>query len=166
MKIKKEIDKEIIILIIESILITVIIIWIATLIGKWMLNNRRNVYVSNEVVVDIDSKIKGKLPVLSDLDGLNLEGNKIILTNNSNLEKNYQILLCGDNNNASDIRLSLNKEYIKSLNKFSYNNSCYEIINSILKPYTNNEFYVSIWQKKSNNIDNIKVNYTLKVNIK
>ncbi len=166
MKIKKEIDKEIIILIIESILITVIIIWIATLIGKWMLNNRRNVYVSNEVVVDIDSKIKGKLPVLSDLDGLNLEGNKIILTNNSNLEKNYQILLCGDNNNASDIRLSFNKEYIKSLNKFSYNNSCYEIINSILKPYTNNEFYVSIWQKKSNNIDNIKVNYTLKVNIK
>ena len=147
MKIKKEIDKEIIILIIESILITVIIIWIATLIGKWMLNNRRNVYVSNEVVVDIDSKIKGKLPVLSDLDGLNLEGNKIILTNNSNLEKNYQILLCGDNNNASDIRLSFNKEYIKSLNKFSYNNSCYEIINSILKPYTNNEFYVSIWQK-------------------
>ena len=166
MKIKKEIDKEIIILIIESILITVIIIWIATLIGKWMLNNRRNVYVSNEVVVDIDSKIKGKLPVLSDLDGLTLEGNKIILTNNSNLEKNYQILLCGDNNNASDIRLSFNKEYIKSLNKFSYNNSCYEIINSILKPYTNNEFYVSIWQKKSNNIDNIKVNYTLKVNIK
>ena len=166
MKIKKEIDKEIIILIIESILITVIIIWIATLIGKWMLNNRRNVYVSNEVVVDIDSKIKGKLPVLSDLDGLNLEGNKIILTNNSNLEKNYQILLCGDNNNASDIRLSFNKEYIKSLNKFSYNNSCYEIINSILKPYTNNEFYVSIWQKKSNNKDNIKVNYTLKVNIK
>ena len=166
MKIKKEIDKEIIILIIESILITVIIIWIATLIGKWMLNNRRNVYVSNEVVVDIDSKIKGKLPVLSDLDGLNLEGNKIILTNNSNLEQNYQILLCGDNNNASDIRLSFNKEYIKSLNKFSYNNSCYEIINSILKPYTNNEFYVSIWQKKSNNIDNIKVNYTLKVNIK
>lgn len=166
MKIKKEIDKEIIILIIESILITVIIIWIATLIGKWMLNNRRNVYISNEVVVDIDSKIKGKLPVLSDLDGLNLEGNKIILTNNSNLEKNYQILLCGDNNNASDIRLSFNKEYIKSLNKFSYNNSCYEIINSILKPYTNNEFYVSIWQKKSNNIDNIKVNYTLKVNIK
>ena len=166
MKIKKEIDKEIIILIIESILITVIIIWIATLIGKWMLNNRRNVYVSNEVVVDIDSKIKGKLPVLSDLDGLNLEGNKIILTNNSNLEKNYQILLCGDNNNASDIRLSFNKEYIKSLNKFSYNNSCYEIINSILKPYTNNEFYVSIWQKKSSNIDNIKVNYTLKVNIK
>ena len=166
MKIKKEIDKEIIILIIESILITVIIIWIATLIGKWMLNNRRNVYVSNEVVVDIDSKIKGKLPVLSDLDGLNLEGNKIILTNNSNLEKNYQILLCGDNNNTSDIRLSFNKEYIKSLNKFSYNNSCYEIINSILKPYTNNEFYVSIWQKKSNNIDNIKVNYTLKVNIK
>ncbi len=166
MKIKKEIDKEIIILIIESILITVIIIWIATLIGKWMLNNRRNVYVSNEVVVDIDSKIKGKLPVLSDLEGLNLEGNKIILTNNSNLEKNYQILLCGDNNNASDIRLSFNKEYIKSLNKFSYNNSCYEIINSILKPYTNNEFYVSIWQKKSNNIDNIKVNYTLKVNIK
>lgn len=166
MKIKKEIDKEIIILIIESILITVIIIWIATLIGKWMLNNRRNVYVSNEVVVDIDSKIKGKLPVLSDFDGLNLEGNKIILTNNSNLEKNYQILLCGDNNNASDIRLSFNKEYIKSLNKFSYNNSCYEIINSILKPYTNNEFYVSIWQKKSNNIDNIKVNYTLKVNIK
>lgn len=166
MKIKKEIDKEIIILIIESILITVIIIWIATLIGKWMLNNRRNVYVSNEVVIDIDSKIKGKLPVLSDLDGLNLEGNKIILTNNSNLEKNYQILLCGDNNNASDIRLSFNKEYIKSLNKFSYNNSCYEIINSILKPYTNNEFYVSIWQKKSNNIDNIKVNYTLKVNIK
>ena len=82
------------------------------------------------------------------------------------LEKNYQILLCGDNNNASDIRLSFNKEYIKSLNKFSYNNSCYEIINSILKPYTNNEFYVSIWQKKSNNIDNIKVNYTLKVNIK
>ena len=63
MKIKKEIDKEIIILIIESILITVIIIWIATLIGKWMLNNRRNVYVSNEVVVDIDSKIKGKLPI-------------------------------------------------------------------------------------------------------
>ena len=166
MKIKKEIDKEIIILIIESILIIVIIILIATLIGKWMLNNRRNVYVSNEVVVDIDSKIKGKLPVLSDLDGLNLEGNKIILTNNSNLEKNYQILLCGDNNNASDIRLSFNKEYIKSLNKFSYNNSCYEIINSILKPYTNNEFYVSIWQKKSNNIDNIKVNYTLKVNIK
>ena len=166
MKIKKEIDKEIIILIIESILITVIIIWIATLIGKWMLNNRRNVYISNEVVVDIDSKIKGKLPVLSDLDGLNLEGNKIILTNNSNLEKNYQILLCGDNNNTSDIRLSFNKEYIKSLNKFSYNNSCYEIINSILKPYTNNEFYVSIWQKKSNNIDNIKVNYTLKVNIK
>ena len=166
MKIKKEIDKEIIILIIESILITVIIIWIATLIGKWMLNNRRNVYVSNEVVVDIDSKIKGKLPVLSDLEGLNLEGNKIILTNNSNLEKNYQILLCGDNNNASDIRLSFNKEYIKSLNKFSYNNSCYEIINSILKPYTNNEFYVSIWQKKSSNIDNIKVNYTLKVNIK
>ena len=166
MKLKEKIDKEIVMLVMESLVITIIIVWLAILIGKWVLNNQRDVYVDNEVVVDIDSKIKKELSKVSDIEGLDLKSNKIILTNNSNLEKEYQILLCGDNNNADSIRLSFNKSYIRSLNTFSYNNSCYEIVNEILEPYSNNELSIGIWQKKSSSVSSIKVNYNIKVKIK
>ena len=75
MKLKEKIDKEIVMLVMESLVITIIIVWLAILIGKWVLNNQRDVYVDNEVVVDIDSKIKKELSKVSDIEGLDLKSN-------------------------------------------------------------------------------------------
>lgn len=165
MKYKDFLNNRIIFLIIQCLFIVFIIIYLSILLGKWLLSNNRDTYVLKDVVIDIDSNIDKKLEKVSDIEGINLDSNTIMLTNNSNIKKSYQVLLCGNDSNKENIRISINKTLVKSLNKFNYNNSCFEILNSSLEPYSSNELKFSIWNKKSSNIENIYVKYTLKVNI-
>ena len=165
MKYKDFLNRQMFFLIIQSLFIIFIIIYLSILLGRWLLSNNKDTYVIKDVVVDIDSLIDKKLEKVTDIEGINLESNDIMLTNNSNVNKDYQVLLCGNDNYKEDIRISLNKSLVKSLNKFNYNNSCFEILNSSLEPYSSNELKFSIWNKKSSNIKDIYVKYTLKVNI-
>ena len=90
MEIKKVIKRELSLTIIETIIVLIIIIFIALELGKYFLRNNltKTINVDN-LIVELNPIIDTKLSSLTDYEGLNLKGSNITITNilNNNINK-------------------------------------------------------------------------------
>ena len=88
MEIKNVIKRELSLTIIETIIVLIIIIFIALELGKYFLRNNltKTVKVDN-LIVELNPIIDTKLSSLTDYEGLNLKGNNITITNNNDITK-------------------------------------------------------------------------------
>lgn len=162
MEIKNVIKRELSLTIIETIIVLIIIIFIALELGKYFLRNNltKTVKVDN-LIVELNPIIDTKLSSLTDYEGLNLKGNNITITNNNDTTK-YQLLICGNKDNNNTIRVGLNNYLIRSLNNFPYDNNCYTLDTSKIKDHSTTIYQIKLWLNKSSNTTK-KVKYTFQV---
>ena len=154
MEIKNVIKRELSLTIIETIIVLIIIIFIALELGKYFLRNN----LTKTVKVD---NLDTKLSSLTDYEGLNLKGNNITITNNNDITK-YQLLICGNKDNDNTIRVGLNNYLIRNLNNFPYDNDCYTLDTSEIKDHSTTIYQIKLWLNKSSNATK-KVKYTFQV---
>lgn len=143
------------------IIIIVALTFIITL--KILQNNVYNVYKEDNFMIELEPKINKTLDKLSDIDGLNSKFNKVNITNNNVDTRKYKILITPLNNDASDIRLSVDNYLIRNLSSFDKQNDSYIIYESSLEPQKSILHQIRVWQSKKSQKDNINVNFKIYV---
>lgn len=163
----KAINKSLVITIISAIFFTIIFIAIVALIVRKVVieGSIYNTYQDQKFMIDFNPKISKTLDKLSDIEGLNSSYSYINITNNNKNKRKYQILLTPINSDEKDIRVSLSNTLIKDLSSFDKNNNNYILGEFSLESGYSNIHQIRIWQKKDSNIDKIKINFKVKVNI-
>ena len=162
----KILNKSIIYYTISLIISIILFIALVVFITFRVINdNVRNVYIDNNMMIDIQPRINKTLDKLSDIDSFKINGNLINITNNSNKTKTYQIILSPINNNESDIKISIDDYIIRYLNKKKKKDNNYIIYELSLEPTYTSVHIIKVFQSNNSNIDNIKANFKLSVKI-
>ncbi|MBR1416619.1 MAG: hypothetical protein IJ572_02240 [Bacilli bacterium] len=148
-----------------------LIIFIGVLIGltvfitiKIIEDNIHKTYQDNGFIIDINPKINKKLDKQLDIDGIYSPFNIINLTNNGKKRK-YQIVLTPINNSDANIRVSVNNVLIRYLNNFDKVDDGYLLYENYLNEHYSISHQIRVWQSINSVVDNITVNFNLKVNI-
>ena len=95
MEAKKQIDKQIVITIISTIIFVLFLITTVVIVVNSLFGYMRNTINVGDFVVDYrnGSRIQEKLQILSNANGLQLNGHEITITNNSNEEAEYYLYI-------------------------------------------------------------------------
>ena len=88
------------------------------------------------------------------------KGNIIGITNNRK-DTSYKILLCGKKND--NLRLNINNTSIKNLSSYTYNNSCYTLVEAPSYKETTDMYEVKLFIPASSLISDYYASYELKV---
>ncbi len=145
----------------KSLIITLIFIIVAFNIASYLYKkNMSNVYTTSNLVIDIAPEIKRDLSKLTDVDSFKEKGNIIGITNNSK-DTSYKILLCGKKND--NLRLNINNTSIKNLSSYTYNNSCYTLVEAPSYKETTDMYEVKLFIPASSLISDYYASYELKV---
>lgn len=145
----------------KALIITVIIIIVAFNIASYLYKkNMSNVYTTSNLVVDIAPEIKRDLAKLTDVDSFKEKGNIIGITNNSK-DTSYKIFLCGKKND--NLRVNINNTSIKNLSSYSYDNSCYTLVEATSYKETTDMYEVKLFIPASSPITDYYASYELKV---
>lgn len=161
---KKVINREIIITIINSLLVSIFVGFLALILGRTIIRyNLRSNYDLGSLVIDVAPRINKKLDKITDLEGILENGNQVLITNNGLEEEKYKLLLCGKKTNNEDIRIGINKSIIRSLVNLSYEDGCYLIDEKVIIGESSKGYFVNMWYKKSSKNNPSRVNYQLKV---
>ncbi len=152
--------------VISGIIFIIFCIIIAVFISiKIYENNIHKTYVINNFTVDLNPNISSKLEKLSDLDGLKSKQYDINITNNNDVAKKYQILLSPLCNEEGLIRLSLDNRIIKTLKDFEKNSDGYILLENNLDSSYSILHNIKLWLDKNSNIDKLKVDFNIKINV-
>jgi hypothetical protein len=156
---KKEMIKYLLSIIVIIIIIFILFFCIRNKI-KGLSNNEQ--YKINDLIVDIEPNINKNLSILTDLEGLKSNGNKIKINNNGESSYKINILLCG-NKSDYNIKIGINKSIIRKLNSLVYDNDCYIIYTDEISSKYYKDYDVKLWLNKNDYSESIKVKYNLKV---
>ena len=121
-------------------------------------------YQIGSFIIDSEKKIKTTLKKLSDNEGLKTKNYKVNVTNNGD-KKEYKILLSPIIENDSDIRLAINNNVVRNLSSFDKEDNSYVIYTSPLSTSYTSINNIKIWQKQDSTLNNLKVNFEIKVKI-
>lgn len=155
MKYKQIINSYIFKYLVEAIILVILIILVAIKLAN-------NLYYSTKSGLIIEGEINREeiINSLTDIESLNIEGNTYSITNNSNKDISYKLLLCIEE--SDDIRINISNNSIKYLNNYSYNSGCYIIDNNTINNKSTTIYNIKLFlPKKYNNTKVIK--YSLKL---
>ena len=162
----KGLNKSIATYIVSAIFFTIIAVSLTVVLTMNLINNNiRKTYEDSGIIVDIEPKIAKRLEKLNDVNGLDIAKNRVNITNNSDTNKKYEILLTPLNNNEKDIRLSLNNLLIRNLDKFEKEDNNYVLFKGELKSGYSAIFQVGMWQSEESESKTITADFKLNVKI-
>lgn len=152
--------------IISLVIVTIITIFLSYLLISNLLQNKiKTTYQTSNLIVEINPNINRELTKLTDIDGLNSGENHINITNISDTEVNYQILLTNLTSDESFIRLSINDYLIRNLSSFNKENNSYILGEYSLPSNYTACFNISLWLNYTESPINNN-NYKFKLSIK
>jgi hypothetical protein len=160
----KRMNKELIKIIISSVFIGLGIILLSYLIVNNILQNKiTKIITTNDLIIEYPPNIKANLNSLTDINGLNSEYYSVNVTNTSNSNIQYEIILTSIISDQDYVRVSIDNGLIRTLSNYEQNN-CYKFGNYEISPGITNVKRIRMWLNKETSPYNSK-SYKFKIEV-
>lgn len=155
--------REIVRYIILIVILVIITFGLIIIISMNLLSNERNdIYKTNNLLVNIEPNIKGKIDNISNFNVINNNSNHLVISNNSSNKVSYKILLSPVDDKKDSLKVSLNDTLIRDLSNLKIYEDNYIIFENELDSHYTDIFELKIWLKDDKYKD-FKFDYRLKV---
>ncbi len=149
MKAKKEIDKQILITGISTLIFVIVLIITVIIVLNSLFGYMKGKEKIGGFIVDYGKTkyIKEKLSVLSNAEGIKTEGYEITITNNAREDGNFYLYVKNKNGKEIDnhLMVSLNNYIIKKVDAFPYDEDYYILYEGSIKPGFSSTHILRFW---------------------
>ncbi len=165
MKVEKNLKKQIIIEILALLFLIIVIIYAMIAINK---SNFSKLNSDGGIVTILDDQNQDKISILSDGAGIMQEGTTYTITNNSQKDIDYDLIIIPSVKNEKildNIRIGIDDLYIENLTDYEKKDDGYVIFSNSLKTNYTKKYLIKTWYKldTSDDLFDKNINFTYKV---